>query len=343
MRSSSAFSVLARARALLASNQAAASRSQIGVSLKRHSGTWVDGKGYEHFGSRGPAWGSQTTRLVLGGTAAGGFAYYWSCRQEVPYTHRHHAIMMVSNKMELHIGEQTFHEVIQQATMTNTLLPQNSHYAHLVRRVGMRIAQVAADGAGGGYYKHMQHLDWEFAVINSPDVNAFVAPGGKVVVFTGLLKLVSSEDELAAVLAHEVGHVLARHHAERISQLNVTGLLNMLVRALLGIQIPGALVVLGMFLPYSRAAEYEADAIGIRLLAKACYDPDANVSMLQKLHAAQGGAAEARMPEFLSTHPLTTERVQKVKLLLPEAYALHQENCNAVQDIMGRFAAAAGW
>lgn len=152
----------------------------------------------------------------------------------------------------------------------------------------------------------------------------------------------------------------------------------MLVHALLIIQIPGALVVLGMFLPYSlakacydpdasavpnsqpscasetpccraaeyeadaigirllakacydpnanvsmlhtlspvvpakplcrRAAEYEADAIGIRLLAKACYDPDANVSMLQKLHAAQGGAAEARMPEFLSTHPLTTVR-----------------------------------
>eukprot|EP00882_Tetradesmus_deserticola_P005145 GHRQ01005419.1.p1 GENE.GHRQ01005419.1~~GHRQ01005419.1.p1 ORF type:complete len:344 (+),score=114.63 GHRQ01005419.1:338-1369(+) len=343
MRSSSAFSLLARVRALVACQQTASSRSPIFSVHVRHAGTYVDRQGYEHFGSRGSAWGSHTTRLVLGGAAAGSFAYYWSCRQEVPYTHRHHAIMMVSQKMELHIGQQTFQQVTQEATATNTLLPQNSSAAHLVRRVGLRIAQVAADGAGGGYYKHMQNLDWEFAVINSPDVNAFVAPGGKVVVFSGLLRLVGSEDELAAVLAHEVGHVLARHHAERMSQLNVTGLLSMLMRALLGISIPGALVVLGMFLPYSRAAEHEADAIGIRLLAKACYDPDANVTMLLKLNAVQGGAAGAHTPEFLSTHPLTTERVQKVKRLLPEAYALHQENCSAVQDIFGRFAPAAGW
>eukprot|EP00882_Tetradesmus_deserticola_P023045 GHRQ01025076.1.p1 GENE.GHRQ01025076.1~~GHRQ01025076.1.p1 ORF type:complete len:221 (+),score=40.73 GHRQ01025076.1:220-882(+) len=185
MRSSSAFSLLARVRALVACQQTANSKSRIFSVHVRHAGTYVDRQGYEHFGSRGSAWGSHTTRLVLGGAAAGSFAYYWSCRQEVPYTHRHHAIMMVSQKMELHIGQQTFQQVTQEATATNTLLPQNSSAAHLVRRVGLRIAQVAADGAGGGYYKHMQNLDWEFAVINSPDVNAFVAPGGKVVVFSG--------------------------------------------------------------------------------------------------------------------------------------------------------------
>eukprot|EP00879_Flechtneria_rotunda_P023430 GHRR01024782.1.p1 GENE.GHRR01024782.1~~GHRR01024782.1.p1 ORF type:complete len:248 (+),score=80.18 GHRR01024782.1:379-1122(+) len=213
--------------------------------------TWVDSKGYEHFEHRG-SWWSENKRYILGGAGLGGFAYYWSSRQEVPYTHRQHAIMLVSPRMELHIGQQTFQQVTQEAAMANNLLPPHHPYVQLVKKVGRRIAQVASDGAGGGYYKHMQDLDWEFAVINSPDVNAFVAPGGKVVAFTGLLRIIRTEDELAAVLAHEVSHVLARHHAERLSQLNVTGLLNLVLRAFLGIYIPGALVVLGMFLPYSR-------------------------------------------------------------------------------------------
>ncbi|KAF8057924.1 oma1 [Scenedesmus sp. PABB004] len=306
----------------------------------RCTSTWVDKQGYEHFGSRGPAPGGGRARLLGAAAALGGASYWWSCRQEVPYTHRHHAIMMVSNAMELHIGQQTFQEVTSQAAGAHTLLPASHHYSQLVRRVGARIAQVAADGGGGGYSKHMRGLHWEYAVINSPDINAFVAPGGKVVVFTGLLQLVRSEDELAAVLAHETGHVLARHHAERLSQLNVTGLANLLVRALLGVTIPGALVVLGIFLPYSRAAEYEADAIGIRLLARACYDPQANVTMLAKLNAAQGGA-EARLPEMMSTHPLTEERVARVRALLPEAFALYKERCSRLRGAFDQL--VSGW
>eukprot|EP00775_Hariotina_reticulata_P006780 gene6780-6997_t len=296
-------------------------------------------RGYEHFDRPRTVWGPGS-RAFVGLTAAGGFAYYWSCRQEVPYTHRHHAIMMVTQQMEQHIGEQTFKEVTQQAAMAHKLLPQHHPAVHLVQRVGTRIAKVASDGAGGGYYSHMQNLQWEFAVIDSPEVNAFVAPGGKVVAYTGLLRLLSNEDELASVLGHEVAHVLARHHAERLSQLNVTGLANILTRALLGINIPGALVVVGMFLPYSRAAEYEADAIGIRLMARACYDPDANVTMLMKLGQQQKGSEAEYMPEFLSTHPLTQERVQRVRNLLPEAYRLHQDNCTMVQDALDRFAMA---
>eukprot|EP00878_Enallax_costatus_P011950 GHUV01012477.1.p1 GENE.GHUV01012477.1~~GHUV01012477.1.p1 ORF type:complete len:182 (+),score=37.43 GHUV01012477.1:207-752(+) len=174
------FSVLARARAAAARGLYGSSNStRLGGQLIKGQSTYVDRQGYEHFGNRGRNWGP-TARLAAGGVAVGGFAYYWSCRQEVPYTHRHHAIMMISNRMELHIGEQTFHQVTQEAAMTHTLLPPNHPAVQLVKRVGTRIAKVASDGGGGGYYQHMKNLDWEFAVINSPDVNAFVAPGGKV-------------------------------------------------------------------------------------------------------------------------------------------------------------------
>lgn len=94
-----------------------------------------------------------------------------------------------------------------------------------------------------------------------------------------------------------------------------------------------------MFLPYSRAAEYEADAIGIHLLAKACWDPDAMITMLQKLQAVEGQQqGGGRQPELLSTHPLTQERVQRVRALLPEAYSLHERSCSHLQDVIGQLA-----
>ncbi len=139
---------------------------------------------------------------------------------------------------------------VAEARAGGALFPPNHPYAQVVRRVGMQVARVASDGQGGGRTDHMrvraahgaerappqhltpvelpqrpgeghrarlvllllQGLDWEFAVVKNPVPNAFVVPGGKVVVFSGLLDLLSSEDELAAVLAHETAHVLARHH-----------------------------------------------------------------------------------------------------------------------------------
>lgn len=99
--------------------------------------------------------------------------------------------------------------------------------------------------------------------------------------YTGLLELLAREDELAAVLAHETGHVLARHHAERLSSSNAYMLLQLLGSLLLGITLPDAAFMLGVFLPYSRRAEHEADVLGLRLMARACYDPDGSTTMLQ--------------------------------------------------------------
>ncbi|GFH23364.1 peptidase_M48 domain-containing protein [Haematococcus lacustris] len=135
--------------------------------------------------------------------------------------------------------------------------------------------------------------------------------------------------ELAAVLAHETAHVLARHHAERISSLNVFALLRLLCWTLLGFGLPQSVMVLGVFLPYSRRAEYEADAIGIRLMARACFDPVAATTMLSKLHSKEKeleGRSGVGVPQFMRTHPLTDDRVAKVMAELPEAYKLYQQS-----------------
>lgn len=262
-----------------------------------------------------------------------GTGYYMSHLEEIPYTHRRHAILFVSQRSERAIGSQTFDMLRREAVENGTLLAPGHPYSQLVAYVGSKIAQVAGDGGGGGYQEHMKGLTWEFAVVDSPQVNAMVMPGGKVVVFTGLLRLVRHEDELAAVLAHEAAHVLARHTAEQLGRVSMLSVVSIVTNLFLGIPVSPNLLLLAFGLPHSRAAESEADAIGIRLLARCCYDPEANVRMLQRLSTLERGADApgGGAPVFLRTHPLTEERVRRVRDLLPEAYKEYQGSCHAVE------------
>ena len=217
-----------------------------------------------------------------------------------------------------------------QAKRSGTLLPPNHPGSLAVRRVGSRIAAIASDGAGGGYHAHMQGLKWEFSVINSPEVNAFVVPGGKVVVYTGLLQLLKTEDELAAVIAHEAGHVVARHVAERLTQGSVIELLRCIAYWAFGIPIPSGPLTAVFFLPNSRQAETEADVIGLQLAARACYDPAAAAVVFRKLgeeEAKHGGNA---IPKMLRTHPVTSDRIKKINEMLPKAQLLREAaGCNS--------------
>ncbi|KAI8474498.1 MAG: peptidase family M48-domain-containing protein [Monoraphidium minutum] len=296
-------------------------------------GVWQDRSGYEHFDGRGPVYNRAWVVKAAGGAAVVGGAYYFRSLEEVPYTHRRHAIF-ISPATEAQLGEQLWGETIRDAQASRKLLPPSHPLSQLVQRVGRRIAAVASDGEGGGYNGHMKAQQWEFAVIDDPQVNAFVAPGGKVVVFTGLLQIMKSEDELAAVIAHEAAHVVARHIAENLSRAQMIGLTTIVARLLLGIPLPPDLLVVSFFLPHSRSNEAEADAIGIRLLARACYDPEANVRMLQALEAqerARGGGGGSG-PALLRTHPLTEDRVVRVRALLPEAYKIYRGHCSAIQS-----------
>jgi len=166
---------------------------------------------------------------------------------------------------------------------------------------------------------------WEVVVFKDDDPNAFALPGGKMGVYTGMLKVAENQDQLAAVLGHEVGHVLAQHGNERMSQQQLT---NVALAAAAGsgyvdsasMQALGLGAQIGILLPYSRSHESEADVIGLDLMAEAGFDPRESVQLWKNMGKAGGGAP----PEFMSTHPAGSTRIDK--LLSQMADALHTYN-----------------
>lgn len=164
-------------------------------------------------------------------------------------------------------------------------------------------------------------IRWESAVFAVAEPNAFALPGGKVGVNTGIFKVAQNQDQLAAVLAHEIGHVVERHHDERITrQMGASGAVQLLGAlaggtrfgeqgSQLATQGGGLLAQTGFLLPGSRAQESEADVVGQRLMAQAGFDPAQAVNLWQNMIAAGGG----RQPEWLSTHPDPQARIQELR------------------------------
>lgn len=200
----------------------------------------------------------------------------------------------------------------------------------LVRRVGNDIkAATEVYYRSKGKQNDLKGFAWEFNVIDDPTVNAFCMPGGKVVVYTGILKVTQNEDALAVVMGHEIAHAIANHGNERVSQglvaqLGMTSLdLGLALsqkpaqtRNLI-MQAAGATTQLGVLLPFSRKHESEADEIGLYLMAMAGYNPAEAAPFWGRMNSAGGG----RPPEFLSTHPDPTKRSAKLKSLVPKARA----------------------
>jgi predicted Zn-dependent protease len=169
--------------------------------------------------------------------------------------------------------------------------------------------------------------NWEVVVFNDTDANAFALPGGKIGVYTGMLKVAENQDQLATVIGHEVAHVLARHANERISQKFAVeqglGLVNAIAnpqsgtgQTLMGLLGVGAQY--GVLLPYSRIQESEADMMGLDLMAKAGFDPRESIKLWQNMNRAGGG----QPPEFLSTHPSHSSRISDLNRHMPVALQL---------------------
>ncbi|MDD3445673.1 MAG: M48 family metallopeptidase [Zavarzinia sp.] len=185
---------------------------------------------------------------------------------------------------------------------------------------------VDASGLGRSY-------NWEFALFDDPQINAFALPGGKIGVYQGLLNLATKDTELAAVLGHEVTHVQRRHAAQRIGaqragQLGVS--LAQIGLAAGGVQqsdqiagLIGAGVSYGVILPFSRDQEYEADEGGLVTMARAGYDPNGAVSLWQKMAAAN--ARNGRPLEFASTHPSDANRIRRLQERIPGVMPLYEQ------------------
>jgi predicted Zn-dependent protease len=171
---------------------------------------------------------------------------------------------------------------------------------------------------------------WEVVVFEDKSLNAFALPGNKIGIYTGMLELVDNQDQLAAVIGHEVGHVLAKHSNERASQEMAVSQGMAIIQAIgspqttlgqTGLGLLGIGAEYGILMPYSRIQESEADIIGVELMAKAGFDPRQSVLLWQKMEHASSGQEPV---EFLSTHPAHATRIQDLEQQMSQSMSLYE-------------------
>lgn len=241
----------------------------------------------------------------------------------VPLTGRKQ-VLLVSDQEVMSSSLKQYNDYIKSNTRSS-----DQAKTDMVVRVGKKIAAATeAYLKANGMENEIKNFAWEFNLIKDPQVNAFCMPGGKIVVYEGLLTYTPSEDDLAVVIGHEIAHAVAKHSNERMSQQ----LMTQYGSAILGYALTkksaavqtlansvyGLGTQYGVMLPYSRKHEYEADYMGLVFMTMAGYNPDTAVSFWQKMSAGGNG----KTPEFMSTHPSDASRIAEIKKHLPEVKRL---------------------
>ncbi|HJT75256.1 MAG TPA: M48 family metallopeptidase [Chitinophaga sp.] len=209
----------------------------------------------------------------------------------------------------------------------NKVVPSANSNAEMVRRIGQRITSaITRYYTQQGKGSVLDGYQWEYNLVDSKEVNAWCMPGGKIVVYTGLLPITQNESALAVVMGHEITHALAQHGNERMSQ----GMIQQLGGVALNVALAnkpaatqnlfmnayGIGTQVGVMLPFSRNDEYEADKFGLRFAAMAGYNPQEAIPLWQRMEKASSGQ---KPPEFLSTHPAEGNRIARLQQEMPEA------------------------
>jgi metalloendopeptidase OMA1, mitochondrial len=228
----------------------------------------------------------------------------------------------LSSAQEETLGVQAFQEVLATSDVV-----ESGPAADAVRRVSSRIAAQTGKAA--------EDFNWEVSVVNNEQVNAFCLPGGKIVVYTGILPVAESEEGLATVIGHEVAHAVARHGAQRVFQ-------NQLVQTALAgasfslsdmdygqrqtiMGLLGAGAQYGVLLPFGRDHESEADQMGLLYMARAGYDPRESTAFWERMGQAAGSG---QPPEFMSTHPSHGTRIRDLQEFMPRAIEEYEKAVN---------------
>ncbi len=259
-----------------------------------------------------------TARVTLGGILV--CALVFSSCSTVPVTGRQQLNLIPSSQM-LSMSAQEYGQFIK-----GNKVSSDAASSALVRKVGTRIQHAVEQYmADNNLSSRLQGYQWEFNLVESKEVNAWCMPGGKVVVYTGILPLTRDENGLAVVLGHEIAHAIAEHGNERMSQQLLAQLGGAALDEALASKPEqtrqlwnlafGVGVQYGALLPYSRTQESEADHLGLIFMAMAGYDPNNALPFWQRM-AALGGD---KPPEFMSTHPSDETRIKQIKEALPEA------------------------
>lgn len=212
-------------------------------------------------------------------------------------------------------------------------LSQNQEQTATVRRVGARIqGAVERYFASSGLQDYLKKYKWEFNLVEDKQVNAWCMPGGKVVVYTGIMPIARDDAGLAVVMGHEIAHAIAEHGNERMSQgllaqLGGTALATALstqpdATRQLWMSVYGVGAQYGALMPYGRMQESEADHLGLVFMTMAGHDPNGAVGFWERMAAQKGGKTP---PEFLSTHPADATRIANIKRLIPEVLAKYRK------------------
>lgn len=240
----------------------------------------------------------------------------------VLFSDRQQLIIVSESEMQA-LGRQEYAEIL-----SGSKIVTGTDDHKRVMRVGNRLAAAVNDFAKTqGLEDYASGYKWEFNLIDDDStINAFCLPGGKIAVYSGLLPVTRDDAGLAVVMAHEIAHALARHGEERISQILLVQYGGAKLSEAMSSQPEqtknnvmtafGIGASVGVILPYSRLHEYEADRIGLALMAYAGYDPNAAVNFWGRMEKLGGSGG---MPEFLSTHPLSADRINAIKESIPEA------------------------
>jgi predicted Zn-dependent protease len=247
---------------------------------------------------------------------AGSLAVLLSCSASP--TGRKRVLLYDDAKMSA-LGAQSFEEIKQQEKIYSDQAT-NDYVACVANAVTAEIPG------------HYGEEDWEVVVFDSEQVNAFALPGAHIGVYTGLIKVAETPDQLATVIGHEISHVLAEHSNERLSQNQIAGIGTTVAAIAIGVSdniehkglamaALGLGVQYGVLLPYGRTQESEADLMGLDLMASAGFDPKASVSLWQNMAKAGGGS----VPEFLSTHPSNQTRISDLEQRMARATQLQKQ------------------
>ncbi len=248
-------------------------------------------------------------------------AFFIQCCATVPITGRKQ-LSFIPDSTILSMSFQQYDDFLK-----SNKLSTNKQQTQMVKKVGARIQKAVEQYfAERNRSSELQNYNWEFNLVEGEEINAWCMPGGKVVVYTGILPVTKDETGLAVVMGHEIAHAIAGHGKERMSQSLLTEIGSMaLMKALeekpeqtkqLWMAAVGAGAQYGVLLPYSRLHENEADELGLNFMAMAGYDPSKAVDFWQRMAVGKKGQAP---PEFLSTHPSDETRIKKIKEALPEA------------------------
>ena len=282
--------------------------------------------GYDNRRQSGGGYGLGTRAIPLViGLIAIGFTMVRGC-QHGPFGRSQ--VVAISPAEESKLGVQAFREVLSSSKVL-----RRGRIVEAVHRVAERLIEATRNPEFQSRIGiKIPEFEWELEVVDEPQVNAFCLPGGKIVVYTGILPVAVSDAGLATVIGHEISHALAHHGAERMAQTQMARIGLTAAGASIGDMDPAArqqvMMVLNAgtkfgILKYSRNHESEADHMGLLLMAAAGYDPRESVEFWKRMSKATGGGAPS---EFLSTHPSHSTRVRDLTNWLPEAKPLYDHS-----------------